>query len=193
MKSILTPHTDASVFTKEPHPSSSHQLLIKQWSSSQSGSNNGRKGPDSVLFTHLSHSRGIQKISLPLSLSLWLLQSVLQWPWPECVWYYTKLNVGFTEATWIKRVAARMYLVLCNAVNRFAEWGFNVFPYTNIMSTSWNIIISRQDEPQHWLCLKPQVRHFHVSESLPPLVRHRYCINSLSYMDGIFWKYVLGG
>lgn len=45
-----------------------HQLLIKQWSSRQSGSNNERKGPDSVLFTLLSHSRGIHNLSRSLSL-----------------------------------------------------------------------------------------------------------------------------
>lgn len=181
------PHTDGSVFSKEPHSSSfitstasANQLLIKQWSSSQSGSNNERKGPDSALFSLLSHSRGIQK----LSLSLWLLQAVLQWPWPECIWYYSQLNVGFTEATWIKRVTARMYLVLCNAVNRFAEWGLNVFLYTNIMSTSCDIIC----EAERWRCLKWQVWHFDVSESLPPLVVYRHCRNSLKHMDGI-WKY----
>lgn len=78
--------------------------------------------------------------NISLSLYVWLLQAVLQWPWPECIWYYSQLNVGFTEAAWIKRVTARTYLVLCNAENKFAEWGFNVFPYTNIRSTSWNII-----------------------------------------------------
>lgn len=135
-----TPYTDGSVFSKEPRPfitstASANQLLIKQWSSSQSGRNNDRKGPDSVLFTLLSTLPGH-----PENISLWLLQAVLQWPWPECIWYYSQLNEGFTEATWIKRVTATVYLVLCNAVNRFAEWGFNVFLYTNIMSTSWNII-----------------------------------------------------
>lgn len=113
------------------------QLLIKQWSSSHSGSNNERKGPDSVLFTLLSH---IQKISLSLSLSGCCRLSCSGPGPPQCIWYYSQLNVGFTEAAWIKRVTARTYLVLCNAVNRFAEWGFNVFLYTNIMSTSWNII-----------------------------------------------------
>lgn len=54
-----------------------------------------------------SHTPGASRKSL----SLRLLQAVLQWPWPECVWYYSQLNEGFTEATWIKRATATMYLV----------------------------------------------------------------------------------
>ena len=57
------PYANGSVFTRELRSSAS-QLLIKQWSSSQSAGNNDRKGPDSLLFTLLSLSRGIQKISL---------------------------------------------------------------------------------------------------------------------------------
>lgn len=141
------------------------------------------RGRDQTLYCFLSsHTPGASRNDL--SLSLWLLQAVLQWPWPECIWYYSQLNVGFTEATWIKRVAARMYLVLCNAVNRFAEWGFNVFLYTNIMSTSCDIIC----EAERCRCLKWQVWHFDMSESVPPLVVCRYCRSSLKHMDGI-WKY----
>lgn len=101
------------------------------------------------------------------------------------IWYYSQLNVGFTEAAWIKRVPARMYLVLCKAVNRFAEWGFNVFLYTNIMGTSWNIIC----EAECWRFLKCQVGHFGVSEHLPPLVVHRHCITNLKYIDRT-WRYM---
>lgn len=139
------------------------------------------RGRDQTLYCLLSsHTPGASRKSL--SLSLWSLQAVLQWPWPECIWYYSRLNVGFTEATWIKRVAARMYLVLCNAVNRFAEWGFNVFVYTNIMSTSWNSVC----EAERWRFLKWQVWHFDVSERLPPLVVYWYCTNR-QYMDRV-WK-----
>lgn len=128
---------------------SAHQPPVKQWPSSLSCGNNDRKGPDSVLFAVHTHTRGIQKISLSGRL------------WPECVWYYSQLNEGFTEATWIKRVAATMYLVLCNAVNRFAEWGFNVFLYTNRMNASWNMLCVA--EP----CLKWQVGHFDVRVTAP--------------------------
>lgn len=75
-----------------------------------------------------SQPRGIQKPSLSLTVA------VLQWPWPEFIWYYSQLNVEFTEAARIKRATARTYLVLCNAENGFAD----VFLYTNIMS--WGIV-----------------------------------------------------
>lgn len=82
----------------------------------------GRDQTFALLAVH-SHTRGIQKISLSLASC------------SQSVWYYSQLNEGFIEATWIKRATATMYLLLCNAVNRFAEWGSNVFLYTN---RRWN-------------------------------------------------------
>lgn len=101
-----------------------HQPLIKQWCCSLSCGDNDRKGPDVCIvgrpLTHPGH---------PENLSLSLASC------SQSVWYYSQLNEGFIEATWIKRATATMYLLLCNAVNRFAEWGSNVFLYTN---RSWN-------------------------------------------------------
>lgn len=94
------------------------------------------RGRDQTLYClRSSHTPGASRKSLSLVAAGCPAVAL----WPECIWYYSQLNVGFTEDTWIKRVTARTYLVLCNTVNRFAEWGFNVCLYTNIMSTSWNI------------------------------------------------------
>lgn len=141
-----------------------HQPLIKQWSCSLSCGNNDRKGPDVHIvgcpLTHPGVEGGASRKSLSLASC------------SQSVWYYSLLNEGFIEATWIKPVTATMYLLLCNAVNRFAEWGFNVFLYTN---RSWKVLSVA--EPR----LKWQVGHFDVwwRLCLPPLVVYMWTLQFL--------------
>lgn len=116
-------------------PSASHQTMVlqpelrEQW---QEGTRRSYCWPS-------THTPGASRKSLSLASC------------SQSVWYYSQLNEGFIEATWIKRATATMYLLLCNAVNRFAEWGFNVFLYT---SRTWNVLSVA--EPR----LKWQVGHW---------------------------------
>lgn len=141
---------DGSVFIKEPrsyiHSSLQLHLTIGFPSNNSlpAPAAATMRGRDQSLHCFLSSRTSRRSLSPPR----WLQQAVLQRLWPQCVWYYSRLNVGFTRATRIKWVAARTCLSLRNAVNRFAEWEFNV--YTDIASTSWSIIGTLTDVVPLW-------------------------------------------
>lgn len=139
MRLNKTSYADGSVFTKEPHSfitstasANQHPTMVFQPERQQQWEEGTRL---CIVYSPLTLPGHPENLSL-----FGCCRLSCSGPGSECIRYYSQLNVGFTEATWIKWVTARMYLVLCNAVNRFAEWGFNVFLYTNIMSTSRNVI-----------------------------------------------------